>query len=266
MELSDFLLRYAKGFGIDVLRYFLFAGGAFLIFYVLFKNTFSRFKIQQKFPEILHYKREIGYSFLSMLIFSFVGTCVFFLHKAGYTKIYTDIHAHSTLYFIFSVIAFIFAHDTYFYWSHRLIHHKSIYPYVHLIHHKSYNPSPWATFAFHPLEAIVQVAILPIMVFILPLHPLAIFIWSMYQLTLNVGGHLGFEFFRSGFTQRLHSRWSNTSTHHNMHHKFVNCNYGLYFNIWDSVMGTNHPKYHEEFENGVKRRQALKNNTQAEGL
>jgi hypothetical protein len=31
-------------------------------------------------------------------------------------------------------------------------------------------------------------------------------------------------------------------------------------------MGTNHPKYHEEFENGVKRRQALKNNTQAEGL
>ena len=63
MELSDFLLRYTKGFCIDVLRYILFAGGAFLIFYVLFKNTFSRFKIQQKFPEILHYKREIGYSF-----------------------------------------------------------------------------------------------------------------------------------------------------------------------------------------------------------
>lgn len=42
MELSDFLLRYTKGFGIDVLRYFLFAGGAFLIFLcVIQKHVFA---------------------------------------------------------------------------------------------------------------------------------------------------------------------------------------------------------------------------------
>ena len=128
---------------------------------------------------------------------------------------------------------------------------------MHLIHHKSFNPTPWTTFSFHPIEAVMQVLILPIMVFAIPLHPLAILTWSMYQLVLNVGGHTGFEVMRSGFTQRIHTLWSNTATHHNMHHKHVNCNYSLYFNIWDRIMGTNHQRYHEEFEAGVARRKKM---------
>jgi sterol desaturase/sphingolipid hydroxylase (fatty acid hydroxylase superfamily) len=32
-----------------------------------------------------------------------------------------------------------------------------------------------------------------------------------------------------------------------MHHRYVNYNYGLYFNIWDRLMGTNHPRYEEEY-------------------
>jgi sterol desaturase/sphingolipid hydroxylase (fatty acid hydroxylase superfamily) len=39
-----------------------------------------------------------------------------------------------------------------------------------------------------------------------------------------------------------------------MHHKYVNSNFGLYFNIWDRVMGTNHERYHEEFEAVVSKR------------
>ena len=142
------------------------------------------------------------------------------------------------------------------------MHHKRIYPYVHLIHHKSFNPTPWATFSFHPIEAVMQFAIVPIMVFVMPLHPLAILAWSMYQLMLNVGGHTGYEFFRSGFTQRIHTLWSNTATHHTMHHKHVTCNYGLYFNIWDRIMGTNHARYHEEFEQVVERRKTATENLQ----
>ncbi len=32
-----------------------------------------------------------------------------------------------------------------------------------------------------------------------------------------------------------------------MHHKYFNYNYGLYFNIWDGIMKTVHPKYYETF-------------------
>ena len=257
MNTSELLGTYFSEFSADLIRYFLFAGTPFLLLYVLFKSKLVRFKIQQKFPENKHIVREISYSILSMLVFTVFGTSVFYFQQHGYTKIYLDIHEHSIAYFIFSVFAFIMAHDTYFYWSHRLMHHKKIYPHVHLIHHKSFNPTPWATFSFHPIEAVMQVLILPIMVFLIPLHPLAILIWSMYQLMLNVGGHTGYEVFRSGFTKRIHTLWSNTATHHNMHHKHVNCNYSLYFNIWDRIMGTNHERYHEEFEAVTQRRKEM---------
>jgi sterol desaturase/sphingolipid hydroxylase (fatty acid hydroxylase superfamily) len=65
---------------------------------------------------------------------------------------------------------------------------------------------------------------------------------------MNVLGHLGFEIFPSGFTTNPLTKLSNTSVHHNMHHKYVNYNFGLYFNFWDKWMGTNHPNYHQEFE------------------
>ena len=49
-------------------------------------------------------------------------------------------------------------------------------------------------------------------------------------------------------------KWLNTSTNHNMHHKYVTCNYGLYFNFWDRVMNTNHVKYQATYEEVTARR------------
>jgi len=33
-----------------------------------------------------------------------------------------------------------------------------------------------------------------------------------------------------------------------MHHSKFNCNYGLYFNIWDRIMGTLHHEYMNKFD------------------
>lgn len=256
MSISALWGSIIRGFTADFVRYLIFAGIPFFLLYVLFRSQMLGYKIQQKFPEDKHIYREVGYSLLSMAIFALLGAIVFTLRKHGYTKIYIDLRAHSVFYFWLSVVLFIIAHDTYFYWSHRFMHLKAVYPYVHLVHHRSVNPTPWATFAFHPIEAVLQFLIVPIMVFTVPLHPLAIFAWSMWQISLNVAGHAGYEFFRGGFTRRPRSSWSNTATHHNMHHRYVNCNYGLYFNIWDRLLGTNHSKYHDEFETVIDRRKA----------
>lgn len=64
----------------------------------------------------------------------------------------------------------------------------------------------------------------------------------------NVMGHLGFELFPKYFTRHWFGQWLNSSTHHNMHHRYVNCNYGLYLNLWDRLMKTNHDKYHDTFD------------------
>ena len=255
IHLRDILVRYLTTYGMISLRYILFAGTLFLIFYVWKKKDFFKYKIQQKYPENKHIAREMKYSFLSLSIFAVVGTALFFLHQKGYTKMYFNFHEHSFAYFLFSVVVFIVAHDTYFYFTHRAMHWKKIYRYVHKVHHMSTDPTPWAAFAFHPLEAIVEVGIVPLMVFLIPIHPLALFVWVLYQSAMNVMGHLGFELFPSGFTSGKLTRWHNTSTHHNMHHKNVNCNYGLYYNFWDRILGTNHSKYDETFE-AVKTRVA----------
>lgn len=248
MDYSVYIFKFLRTFSVLSLRYVIFAGTLYLIFYVWKRRDFIALKIQQKFPDNPRILHEVKYSFLSLFVFSFVGLGTFTLSRLGYTKIYRDFSEHSLMYFIFSVVAFILIHDTYFYFAHRLMHWKKIYPYVHRIHHMSTNPTPWAAFAFHPLEALMEVAIVPIMVFLIPLHPFAILTWGLYQTGMNVLGHLGFELFPSGFTTGVLSKWHNTSTHHNMHHRLVNCNYGLYFNFWDRILGTNHARYTDEFE------------------
>lgn len=261
--MEELVLKFLRSYSILSLRYLIFAGSLYLLFYVWKKRDFFRLKIQQKYPDHPHVFREMKYSFLSIGIFALVGVTLFWLRNHGYTKVYTNFSDHSVGYFIFSVLAFIFIHDAYFYVTHRFMHWKKIYPYVHKVHHLSTNPTPWASFAFHPLEAVLEVGIVPIMVFLMPLHPFAILAWVLFQTGMNVLGHLGFEIFPKGFTTGFLTKWSNTSTHHNMHHRYVTCNYGLYFNIWDRLLGTNHPQYTETFDM-VKNRPAENGEVNAE--
>lgn len=240
-------------FGALSLRYVLFAGLAYGIFYGWKRRAWLYKKIQQKYPEQKRVLYELRYSFSSLAIFATMAIGIRLAEQAGYTKIYTDFSAYGWGYFLFSTVLFILVHDAYFYFTHRAMHHPKVFKHVHKVHHMSNNPTPWAAFSFHPLEAIVEFGIIPIMVFLVPLHPVAIFIFAVYMVTLNVMGHLGFEIFPRGFTQHKLFGWHNTSTHHNMHHKYVNCNYSLYFNIWDRLMKTNHAKYHSVFDEVTNR-------------
>ncbi len=224
------------------IRYFLFAGLAFSIFYVLFKKKFLSIKIQKLFPKQKDYLREIGYSFFTMFIFSLYAVLVFKSPLKNHTLIYNDMHKYSLIYFFLSIPLALIIHDSYFYWMHRLMHHPKLFKYFHLVHHKSTNPSPWTSYSFHPLEALVEGAIIVIVVFLIPMHPIAIGLFLIFMLTYNVYGHLGFEIFPNWLIKTKLGRWFNTSTNHNMHHKYFNNNYGLYFRFWDEFMKTTHPK------------------------
>jgi sterol desaturase/sphingolipid hydroxylase (fatty acid hydroxylase superfamily) len=84
-------------------------------------------------------------------------------------------------------------HDAYFYWALRLMHHPKIFKHVHLVHHRSTNPSPWAAYSFHPIEAVLEAGIFPLIVFTIPMHSLALVTVLIYMITRNVLGHLGME-------------------------------------------------------------------------
>lgn len=251
MEWQIYIDEFFATAYMDLVRYFLFAGTPYLIFYVIFRTRFFKMKIQQKHPKMKDVRREVFYSISSVMVFSAISLFSLALIRNGHTQIYGDLSDYGIAYFVFSIPLLIILHDTWFYWTHRAMHWKPVFKYVHLIHHKSTDPTPWAAFSFHPLEAIVQVIYFPIILVLIPAHPAAILTMVLYQFALNVGGHLGFEVFPKGFTKSKWTFWHNTSTHHNMHYKYFDCNYSLYFNVWDRLMGTNHAKYDEAFEGSV---------------
>jgi sterol desaturase/sphingolipid hydroxylase (fatty acid hydroxylase superfamily) len=59
----------------------------------------------------------------------------------------------------------------------------------------------------------------------------------------NVYVHVGMEFLPKRLAESFLGGWIGTPTHHNVHHRVFSGNYGLWFNIWDRLMGTNHPTY-----------------------
>jgi Delta7-sterol 5-desaturase len=73
-----------------------------------------------------------------------------------FTTHYTKIEGYdwSYSYAIFPLMFII--QDTYFCWTHRLMHHPKVFKTFHSVYHQSTNPSPWAAYAFHPLEEIVE--------------------------------------------------------------------------------------------------------------
>ena len=248
MKAGNFFDVWPVIFTIDLLRYLIPASLAFVGFYLIGGRSLQHLMIQGTLPKARQMWREIGYSMSTVVIFSLVGFFIFLSQKAGLTQMYHHFKDHSAWYFAFSLAAMIVIHDFYFYWTHRLMHHKTIFRHVHLVHHQSTNPSPWAAYSFHPIEALIQALVFPLMVFTLPAHPIALTIFLIYMIVRIVLGHIGFEILPKGFTRNKWLNWNTAVTHHNLHHEQFHSNYGLYFSWWDRWMKTEHAAYHEKFE------------------
>ncbi len=228
-------------------RYALLAGIGYLIFYRWRKQPLLHRKIQIKRPQLSAIWHDILHSVVTAVVFAAVGLGIYGLRLAGFTYVYTDVSEYGLAYLAGSFVVLVVLHDAYFYWLHRFMHHPQVFAWLHLAHHKSNNPTPWTSLAFHPLEALLEIAIIPILALFIPFHPLVLFAFATWSLVWNVIGHLGYELFPRGWVDHPVLKWLNTSTHHNMHHAYAKGNYGLYFNWWDKWMHTNHPTYEATF-------------------
>lgn len=252
MEWLEHYWKVAQNVGT---RYYLVAGIGFFLFYVLLRRWVEPHKIQSKFPGWKDYAREILFSSLTILIFAFVPSFLVFSDWGKqHNTLYKEISDRGMVYYfgLFPILFFI--HDAYFYWAHRMMHHPRLYRHVHLVHHRSTNPSPWAAYAFHPLEAVVEVGIFAVFLLFIPVHITHILLFFLMSIVYNVYGHLGWELYPKGFHKTWIGRWVNTSVCHNQHHRFFNGNYGLYFLFWDRWMGTLREDYAAAYEEVSSRR------------
>ncbi|MFY0628031.1 MAG: sterol desaturase family protein [Reichenbachiella sp.] len=245
--------EWMKYWGIVTLSY---VGGsygmAWFVYYIYYQSSAKKrlhsSKIQKEYTSDKILKHELKLSFVTLLMHVIEGGIVIWFATHGYTLIYSDISEYGIAYFIGSIIAMILLHDAYFYWTHRLMHVKWIYPAVHKFHHKSLNPSPWAAFSQTPWEAAIAGLIFIVFAWLFPTHWLALSFFVLYMTVMNIMGHNGFEVYPKGFSKSWFGKWNTTVTHHNMHHKYFHGNFGLYFNFWDRWMGTEREDYHENYD------------------
>lgn len=238
-------------------RYLFMAGIAWLLGYLIFKRHWFHRKIIAKFPRSAEVWREIGYSAVSMLIFGLVGAATVYASKQGWTQLYKRMGEFGMVWFWLSIGCAIIIHDAWFYWTHRLMHHRRLFRWFHRVHHLSHNPTPWAAYSFSPLEALVQALIFPILVMVMPMHGYAFALFMLWQISFNIAGHAGYEFYPHWFMRTPLRYILNTPTNHIMHHEKIRGNYGLYFNVWDRLMGTNHEEYENRFNEVTNRLKAV---------
>jgi sterol desaturase/sphingolipid hydroxylase (fatty acid hydroxylase superfamily) len=179
-------------------------------------------------------------SLASSAIYALPGALVIEAFKAGGTAIYAG-PIDSVVGWIWlplSVFTYLFIHDTYFYWTHRAMHHPKLFRATHLAHHRSRQPTPWAAFSFHPWEAIISAWILPAVAFLIPIHLYGVVFLLIFMTYASVANHAGWEIVPSGWLRGRFGREVITASHHNVHHTDYKANFGLYFRFWDKVCGT----------------------------
>lgn len=238
---------------LDVGRYLVAAGGLALIL-KLFWNAGLKFrKIQARFASNADVRREILASLRSGIIFSLNGVAITYAAMHGIVTIYLDFEQAGIGYLVISVAAMILAHDTYFYWAHRLMHLPRLYPYFHRTHHRSVTPTAFAAYAFDVPEAVLMAAFTPLWLLFVPMHGLGLFLFMAFMIVRNVMGHAGVELMPRSLADSRWFGWINSTTHHDLHHATFHYNYGLYFTWWDRLMGTEHPAYREKLRSAPDR-------------
>lgn len=231
----------------DLMRYVIGAGGVWLVINIALAARLARRKIQPGRPGWPQFRREILASLRTVLVFAVTGTGIVAGAVAGVFRIYPDVGTHGWAWLVLSTVAVIVAHDAWFYWVHRLLHHRRLWRWMHRLHHRSRTPTPFTSYAFDIGEAVANAAFLPVVLLVLPMHPAALLVFTGHMMLRNALGHCGYEIFPAGRDGRPLIGWMTTVTHHDLHHAGGPFNFGFYFTWWDRWMGTEHPRYLQEF-------------------
>jgi sterol desaturase/sphingolipid hydroxylase (fatty acid hydroxylase superfamily) len=143
--------------------------------------------------------------------------------------------AEHPLQFFAWILCFPLIRGIHFYFIHRLLHHPFLYKHVHITHHRNVNTGPWSGISMHPIENLIYQSS-PLIHFIIPTDPIIVII-HLILVTLNPAfTHSGFEKIMNKETKILDS----ADFHHQLHHKYFDCNYGNMDMPLDVWLGTDH--------------------------
>ncbi len=125
--------------------------------------------------------------------------------------------------------------SSHFFLIHRLLHWPPLYKAVHRLHHRNIHIGPWSGMSMHPVEHVIYVSS-ALIHFVLPSHPVILLV-HLYSRCLGPAfSHAGFEKLLVKDTSVVDA----ADFHHQLHHRFFECNYGTVDAPWDRWFGSFH--------------------------
>lgn len=179
------------------------------------------------------WRAEFKQSAISVLIFGLGMIFPWGLLQLGWARLDPTPSATKIVVEILVLVAW---NDVHFWINHRLLHTRLLRRF-HLPHHRSVITTPFSTYSFHPIEALMlgNVILLPML-----LHDFsfwALFSVPIFSLFFNCIGHANYDF----FPRVSYAHWFAASRRHHLHHACYNGNYGFQFTFMDRLFRTRLP-------------------------
>ena len=122
-----------------------------------------------------------------------------------------------------------------FYWVHRFLHWPPLFKLAHSLHHRNVNVGPWSGLSMHPVEHIIYMSSVLIH-WVVASHPIHVFFHMQWLTIAAVTSHCGFESLLVDDKKKLQLGFF----HHQIHHRYHECNYGNSDMPWDKWFGSFH--------------------------
>ncbi len=238
--------RFLHIFMFDFGRYLIAASMIAALVWVLRRTSWASRKIQSREATRADFIREFGASIRTVLVYMTVTIPMVWGFQHGVFAPYQG--TLTALSYAGYLAAILLAHDTWFYWTHRAMHHPRLFKSFHRFHHRTVTPTPWTAYSFAISEAFVMVLFMPLWLMAVSTPEPVIFTFLAIMILRNAIGHAGLELHPRGWASHPLLKWISTTTHHDLHHAgSFNHNFGFYFTWWDKLMGTEHPDYVAKF-------------------
>jgi sterol desaturase/sphingolipid hydroxylase (fatty acid hydroxylase superfamily) len=179
-------------------------------------------------------RSEVQASLVSIGIFGLYGALTLWLDARGLVHI---VWRFAPLRGLLDVLFMVLWNELHFYACHRLLHTRWLFRHVHRVHHRSVVPTPWATYAFHPIEAILLGSVMITALLVHDLSILAVLLYPLVSLAMNCLGHLNYALWEDRPLGRLLA----ASVRHSQHHHKVKGNFGFLIPQLDAVLATAFP-------------------------
>lgn len=179
-------------------------------------------------------RKEIASSLVSIAIFGLYGALTLWLDARGSVRI---LWSFSPLRGLLDVLFLVLWNELHFYVCHRLLHTRWLFRHVHRIHHRSVVPTPWSTYAFHPVEAALLGSVMVTALLLRDLSIVAVVVYPLVSLAMNCLGHLNYALLEDRPVGKLLA----ASVRHSQHHHRVKGNYGFLVPQLDALLSTAFP-------------------------